>query len=685
MICVFDIGNENFTGNGDAVLVPTRATVKQVAGGAYDLTMEHPVDPEGKWAHLVPGAIVRVPVPEETIENAYAGYDVDVYKANTDTNMRTGPHLPNTISYTAWYAAMTWTVGSKVSYGGRNWECTYFDANSGGTQVPPPNISWWKEIPKATNGDPVLMTLSVGTELYLVEEYDSEWYIMSTPYGLTGYVPKAFMTYDHHLTPSETKARTITEQLFRLREPTVNTEKMTVSVTGQHVSYDLSGILVKDVSISLASPALAIGRITANFMMEYRGTIATNLTGTEAGTYTNEIKGKNGTFALLDPDKGIVKTFDAKLTRDNWDIFVMQKPEQTPVYRFAYGKNMRGVTWKRSSTNLVTRVVPVAKAEGGEDLYLPEGYVDSSLINNYPVIIMERLNVQGQVGKETESGSGTTWTESALLDEMRAKAGERFSVDKADQIQVEITIQFEQAGDSAEYAWLKPLENVLLYDLVTAVDDRVGLSSTLEITEIEFDAIRRKITGLKMSNISDVEQTVAGYSLKDNSISADKLMAGVLQDAVSQAVGIMPQYADPEAERPTTFSVIDNLTSSSTTDALSANQGRVLNNFLTDNLSYINNFAVGTIAKQSSKQVTVPANVVGFLFTWYGSIDNFATLHYVCGTGSSSSPVVGTLKSGANVSVTSGSGKVTVTNNHATTNVYCRFLRIAGDSDITVA
>ena len=93
---------------------------------------------------------------------------------------------------------------------------------------------------------------------------------------------------------------------------------------------------------------------------------------------------------------------------------------------------------------------------------------------------------------------------------------------------------------------------MLLYDLVTAVDDRVGLSSTLEVTEIEFDAIRRKITGLKMSNISDVEQTVAGYALKDNSISADKLMAGVLQDAVSQAVGVMPQYADPDAERPTT-------------------------------------------------------------------------------------------------------------------------------------
>jgi len=55
----------------------------------------------------------------------------------------------------------------------------------------------------------------------------------------------------------------------------------------------------------------------------------------------------------------------------------------------------------------------------------------------------------------------------------------------------------------------------------------------------------------------------------------------VLQDTVSQAVGVMPQYADPDAERPTTFSVIDNLTSTSSTDALSANQGRVLDEKIT--------------------------------------------------------------------------------------------------------
>ena len=52
MICVYDIGSANFQNNGDAILTPTKCTIKNVAAGQYDLTMEHPIDPDGKWVHL---------------------------------------------------------------------------------------------------------------------------------------------------------------------------------------------------------------------------------------------------------------------------------------------------------------------------------------------------------------------------------------------------------------------------------------------------------------------------------------------------------------------------------------------------------------------------------------------------------------------------------------------------------
>ena len=54
MICVYSGFETAFDGNGEAVLVPTAATVRQVAGGEYSFTMEHPIDPWGKWKYLVP-------------------------------------------------------------------------------------------------------------------------------------------------------------------------------------------------------------------------------------------------------------------------------------------------------------------------------------------------------------------------------------------------------------------------------------------------------------------------------------------------------------------------------------------------------------------------------------------------------------------------------------------------------
>ena len=348
-------------------------------------------------------------------------------------------------------------------------------------------------------------------------------------------------------------------------------------------------------------------------MIPYAGTIATNLAAEDNGTYTNDIKGKNGTFALLDPDKGIVSTFDAAFRRDNWDLFVMTKTEIDRGFRIKYRKNMLGVNWTQDSSGIITRIVPVAKDAGGADLYLPEVWIDSDYIGDYPVIRMEQLSVKGQVGKDKGMGDGSTWTEEDLLDEMRTKAEERFSVDKADRISVTVAVDFEQLGDTEEYRALKDLEQVLLYDLVTVENEAIGLSVQLYVSELEWDAIRRKVTALKLVNATEYSKgNVTGYNVQSKSISPEKLTDDVAGGIIDQVKDIIPEFADPEASRPGIVTVtdgdptlawgtrskvgdvagtdlhvtlpanpapavVDNLNSSSATDALSANQGRVLN------------------------------------------------------------------------------------------------------------
>ena len=552
MICVYDIGNTAYTKNGDAVLAPTSAKVHMVAAGQYDLTMEHPIDPWGKWTHLQPEAVIRAPIPKEIIKNAFSGIEADVYKTTSAAPLRESPSEPSAITYSEWSSSGSYSVGSKVSVSGwshRNYQCVYWDGTSGETQVPPYASDWWRAIADTSSGAQVLVNLKSGAELYYVSGPTNGWYKMATPYSLEGYIKATQVTYDRHLTPSETQDRVITTQLFRIKKVAVDTKNMKVSVTAEHISYDLNGVLLNNLTISRKEPAEAIYMIEDAFMISYPGTIATNITSGGDKTYSAELNGKCGMYALLDPDKGVVAQFDAKFQRDNWDLFIMGRETQYGSdYRIIYEKNMLGVNWTKNSDQLITRIVPVAKDEDGSDLFLSgTKWVDSSHINDYPRKRMERLRVNGQVGKDDGTETATNWTKAALRTEMQNQAQARYTVDKCDLIKHEITVDFLMLGDTDEYKQLKALQQIHLYDVVEMVDPRISLSATVSVVEIEYDAVNERITALKLSNIEGENlRNVTGFNVLNNSITDEKLTDGTQDMIVETATGESNKYTDSQ-------------------------------------------------------------------------------------------------------------------------------------------
>ena len=102
MISVYDKGNTAYEKNGNVIVFPTKGSVRMAAGGNYEMSMNCPMDAEGNWKHLIREAIVKSPVPKETIENAFAGMDVDVYITTEAAALRSGPSEPQTITYQSW-------------------------------------------------------------------------------------------------------------------------------------------------------------------------------------------------------------------------------------------------------------------------------------------------------------------------------------------------------------------------------------------------------------------------------------------------------------------------------------------------------------------------------------------------------------------------------------------------------
>lgn len=61
MIQLYSPTNTNYEKNGDMTLMPSEATVHPILNGAWEATLSHPLDAEGRWKYIVDEAVVKMP------------------------------------------------------------------------------------------------------------------------------------------------------------------------------------------------------------------------------------------------------------------------------------------------------------------------------------------------------------------------------------------------------------------------------------------------------------------------------------------------------------------------------------------------------------------------------------------------------------------------------------------------
>ena len=107
---------------------------------------------------------------------------------------------------------------------------------------------------------------------------------------------------------------------------------------------------------------------------------------------------------------------------------------------------------------------------------------------------------------------------------MEEKAGERFSVDHADAVRVEVKVDFTMLGDTEEYREFKDLQDVYMYDLVRVSDPNVGMDLQLQVSETKFDCIMERFIGISVGNVFDYGgRTVWGYNIGNGAIDYEKI------------------------------------------------------------------------------------------------------------------------------------------------------------------
>lgn len=61
MIQIYNANNTNFDNHGDMVLMPIDCEVSPEIGGAWTLSLSHPIDAEGRWKYIQNGAVIKAP------------------------------------------------------------------------------------------------------------------------------------------------------------------------------------------------------------------------------------------------------------------------------------------------------------------------------------------------------------------------------------------------------------------------------------------------------------------------------------------------------------------------------------------------------------------------------------------------------------------------------------------------
>ena len=529
MIQLYPKGQATFTSNG-IDLHPAEAEVTWQDAGRYDFAMSIPKEAcEGITFDY--GQILKVTVPTEHVGAISLG-TVSYYETTGETPLYSQIPKSVAVSYNNWEALRSYMAGDKVTYDKKNWRCV---TGHGGLSVPPPNGGLWTQIAGSRmDGGKIIATLPAGTSIMKVRDFNATYMEAATLTGLQGYLKNADAEATGESESRTIPAFTITEQLFTINTIDKETNAHMIRIEAEHISYQLGRTILDECNVVGVNPATALRFIAGAMQEEYAGGLYTNITD---GEIEADWSWKNAQSAILDPQSGLLQFVAGRAIRDNLDVYIIPNASGDPTYEVRYGVNMKSVKWTGDVTGIVTRIYPIAQREDGTRFTLPEKYIDSVL--PVPYIRPEVLDTKLKIGQKVTNSDGTevALTEDEVLTRMRQAAQNRFSVDKCDQAEVTLELDWIHMPDTEEYRQYISLQNAAPADWVTVTGGPMGIETVIQMTGYAWDPI---LCRYRKTTFGDKKQkaTISGFNIKTGAVSGRALAAGAVGSENIQAGAI---------------------------------------------------------------------------------------------------------------------------------------------------
>jgi len=283
-------------------------------------------------------------------------------------------------------------------------------------------------------------------------------------------------------------------QLFRIyRKVKTLTD---VKVNARHIFYDLLGNFIESLTLTEASGASALTSVLG--ATQY--THGFEATSDIAGVNTKTITRMNPVEAILGSE-GIIATWGGELVMDKFSVKLLEARGLDRGVLIAYGKNIEGIEETITTEGLCTRLMPI----GNNELLLPEKYIDSPYINNYPNPVIKTLDFS-DIGVD----ESLLITEEMAIVQLRLAATNFLIDSKIDIPTFNYKIDLVELSKTEEYKNYAILETVELGDTVTIKHSRMNVNLKAKVIKTVKNCLTNRIEKIELGNFkSNIAKNVA--------------------------------------------------------------------------------------------------------------------------------------------------------------------------------
>lgn len=261
-----------------------------------------------------------------------------------------------------------------------------------------------------------------------------------------------------------------------------------VSVSAEHISYDLSGFPVRPLYANSASGAFAEIKKKSVFP-DFPFSFETD--NDKTGSFF--VNTPTSIRSLLGGSEGsIIDVFGGEYEFDNFVVKLHKKRGEDRGVSIRYGKNLTDINQEKNCNSVYTGVYPFwysLNDDGSETLVELDGEKIVSAPGEYDFTKIKVLDLSD------------TFNDPPTSDDLLEVTRKHIKDNNIGVPSVSLSVSYLPIEQSEEYKYLSLFERVGLCDTVNVVFPAFGVSATSKVVKVVYDVIRERVKSITLGSV----------------------------------------------------------------------------------------------------------------------------------------------------------------------------------------